>query len=44
MLANERREVEKAAAWERMEAKQNSKSGQQTESFVTSSYIKQLEI
>ena len=43
--ANERREVEKAAAWERMEAKNNKKDGgQQDESFVTSSYLKQLEI
>lgn len=42
--ANERREVEKAAAWERMEAKNNSKGGAQGESFVTGSYLKQLEI
>lgn len=36
----ERREVEKAAAWERMEAKNNQKSGGNTDSFVTGSYLK----
>lgn len=42
----ERREVEKASAWERMEAKTNLKEGKgaENESFVTKSYIKQLEI
>ena len=44
MKANERREVEKSAAWERMEAKSNQKDGKQGESFVTESYLKQLEI
>ena len=42
----ERREVEKAAAWERMEKKNNLKEGKgaESESFVTKSYLKQLEI
>ena len=45
-IANERREVEKSAAWERIEAKNNLKEGKgvNQDSFVTSSYLKQLEI
>ena len=44
--ANERREIEKSAAWERMEAKANARDpgAAQGESFVTASYMKQLQV
>jgi len=47
MKANERRTVEQTAAWERMETKDTHREGgdgAKKDSFVTSNYIKQLEI
>jgi hypothetical protein len=43
--ANEVRQIEQTAAWDRMESKQARRDGGNTETaFVTSSYVKQLSI